>query len=345
MTSLVVCADAESPVVYRQDFEEKVGEEWSAGDVLETPKKHKALGPLLNDPVTLSLKELPAHRFLILEADLYIIRSWDGDAGTRSDGVVMGPDTVRIVCEERTWFESTFSNIPFKADVGMQSYPGPAGRERVAGLSGAVATGTLGYTFTYSGVGEKEADAVYRVRVLIPHRGATAKITFVGANLTDVDDESWAIDNISVRAAKTWPGADADVKQFTRLWEQLDGTAVEAWTAARQFVEAGPDAAKFLRQQLKRKDAPDVAGLIRQLDAESFAAREAATAKLKAMRPDVDAQLQAAQEQVESLEARLRLQRILGEADDGVVPPAARQTRAQWAIEMIERISTTSDHD
>ena len=77
--------------VYVSDFEGEVGGEWSDQKTDVTPVgARRFLGQFGNKTVTLTLSNLPSHGEVHLSFDLFIIRSWDGDAVPVPEGVRQG---------------------------------------------------------------------------------------------------------------------------------------------------------------------------------------------------------------------------------------------------------------
>ena len=177
-------------VVYRADFADGPGEEWSSRAFADTPEGgRRFLGPFAgNDAVTLRLRDLPAHRTVTVRFDLYVIGSWDGDGSAGS-----GPDFWRLGLEDgTTLLQTTFSNYNGTNGIFIpQHYPNAWGK-RHPGRTGAVENDTLGYTN-----GERQ-DAVYRLSFTFTHNRSDLSLQFSSRNLQDVLDESWGIDNVEV---------------------------------------------------------------------------------------------------------------------------------------------------
>lgn len=191
---------APGQIVYRNDFETGDVAGWSTPTIVnplfQRPIRIGAnprgdvsfLGDFGDQRVTFTTTPLPPHDSLVVELDLYVIRSWDGREST-SDG----PDLLTISDAERGQLVRTsFSNKEDLRQSWPDEYPGgdhPA-------FTGAVAISSLGYA---------DGDAIYRLRLAWPHTGATLSLT-LEADLRDrfpiIVNESWAIDNVTITAVQ-----------------------------------------------------------------------------------------------------------------------------------------------
>ncbi|MBN9399628.1 MAG: hypothetical protein J0I17_05555 ['Candidatus Kapabacteria' thiocyanatum] len=145
-------------------------------------------GPFGNQHVRITLDSLPPHGRLVVEALVYILGSWDGNAdGDRLSIVVDGRDTL---------LHSTFSNTTW-----AQSYPRGVGRAANPRWSGAADTNVTGFRFTEANVYDGPLDAGYRLRFVVPHDRDSAIIDFIGV-LKDVrpttDNEAWGIASLRI---------------------------------------------------------------------------------------------------------------------------------------------------
>ncbi len=145
-------------------------------------------GPFGNQRVRITLDSLPPHSHLVVEALVYILGSWDGNAdGDRLSIVVDGRDTL---------LHSTFSNTTW-----AQSYPRRVGRAANPRWSGAADTNVTGFRFTEANVYDGPLDAAYRLRFVVPHDGESMVLDFIGV-LKDVrpttDNEAWGIASLRI---------------------------------------------------------------------------------------------------------------------------------------------------
>ena len=142
--------------------------------------------------VTLNLTNLPVHDTISLAFLFAAIDSLDG-TGTFPAG-----DFFKIVFDGTTLFSESFANaLPSQ----IQSYVPPAGVElaRHADLG-------------FSGPGSFFTDSAYNLGAdprfaNFAHLGSSAKIDFFifGPGIQSLDDESWAMDNLSVSVTTTVP--------------------------------------------------------------------------------------------------------------------------------------------
>jgi hypothetical protein len=163
---------------------------WSTDAVETTPSglHGRFLGQFGNDSVDLTLENLPPKSRVELVANLYIIRSWDGNNPT------WGPDIWRVeVLGGPVLLETTFSNgNPGDVDWN-QSYPDPTLGGDFPARTNALENDTLGYQF--SGV---NADSVYPIDLAFDYVGSPLTLRFTGQNLQAPSDESWGLDEVGV---------------------------------------------------------------------------------------------------------------------------------------------------
>jgi hypothetical protein len=140
--------------------------------------------------VTLSLKGLGPHTRVVVEFDLYVLKSWDGNSPA------YGPDRFTLrVANGPVLLDTTFSNNPkVREDGSYQSYPGAGGLATGSPPhTGAAATGTLGY-------GDFFKDSTYHLSFQFPHAQPALALEF-GSSLYEgkgTADESWGLDNVVV---------------------------------------------------------------------------------------------------------------------------------------------------
>jgi uncharacterized repeat protein (TIGR01451 family) len=174
-------------IVYQNDFEAGAGPEWSKTTTASTPSGRTFLGQFGNESITLNLEDLPPHATATVYLDLYVIRSWDGNLTVPS----LGPDLWRLEVDGTgALVSTTFSNWP----LTNQAYPGSYPGDSYPAQAGAVEVGSLGYAFGPVA----NMDAVYRLQYTFPRNSTGLAITFTGAGLQELSDESWGIDNVFV---------------------------------------------------------------------------------------------------------------------------------------------------
>lgn len=185
-------------VVYEHDFQSAVGSEWTHTTRQDTPTPYpfgprSFLGEFGNDTVSLNLLGLAPHDSVLLEFDLYLIRSWDGSsAGTAYD---YGDDAFKVsVGGGPVLLDETFSN----GNPAGQSF-GPASSNPY--FSGAAETYSLGYVFVDGTQQTSQVmDSVYRLSFAFAHSTDLLTLNFSGYGLQGMDDESWGLDNVRVSA-------------------------------------------------------------------------------------------------------------------------------------------------
>jgi hypothetical protein len=176
--------------LYFNDFSGTIGAEWSPAPAATTPSGERFLGEL--ETVTLELADLPEHSSLILEFEVYIIASWNGNGCLECTGDSRDPDVVFVDAAgpgAARVLQTTFSNKP----RDKQAYPGAfPGGENPAG-TGSTARNTLGYPVGPDFFG----DSRYRIRITFPHTGESLALAFGAEHSGAI--ERWGLDNVRVR--------------------------------------------------------------------------------------------------------------------------------------------------
>jgi len=192
LTLFDVCRDttvsrtvADTAAYFRDFTTGPAGPEWSSAPLQTSPSGQRFLGELGNSSTTLSLSSLPAHTQLVLEFDVYIIDSWNGNGGQGTS-----PDIIEIsVVGGPILKRTTFSNRTRDAQAFPGDYPGgvnPAG-------TGTLARNALGYPGSNDGFG----DSSYRLRLTFNHTGGTIALRFASQQSSG-QNERWGIDNVRV---------------------------------------------------------------------------------------------------------------------------------------------------
>ena len=203
---LMQAATAHAVVVYQHDFQSAVGTEWSHNSRQDTPTPYyfgprSFLGEFGNETVSLSLSGLSPYNSVLLEFDLYLIRSWDGSStGTTYD---YGNDAFKVsVAGGPVLLDETFAN----GNPAGQSYgPSPLNPYH----TGATETYSLGYVF-HDGIQQTSQvmDSVYRLSFMFASNADLLTLDFTGYGLQGIEDESWGLDNVRVSAVPE-PGVAA----------------------------------------------------------------------------------------------------------------------------------------
>ncbi len=171
-------------VPYFTDYESGVGPEWSRPNLesSETNYFTRFTGRFSNEAQTLTLTNLTAGQSYTVGFDFYAIDSWDGSYSGTGDYFNVSVGTNQVLHE-------TFSNFNGNPPNNPQSFPYPPDE------------GRSNFGFNASLV-----DAIYRnIEVTFVASNSTTQITFQGQNLQGISDESWGIDNISVRLTSDLP--------------------------------------------------------------------------------------------------------------------------------------------
>jgi WD40 repeat protein len=130
--------------------------------------------------------------------------------------------------------------------------------------------------------------------------------------------------------------------ELPALWADLAATdAARAGRAVARLAADRGQAAHFLGQRLRPIAVPDqrrLTRLIAHLDDDRFAVRERATAELEKLSDVAEPALRKALLGSPTLEARRRIERLLGALED--VPPSGEELRALRAVEALEAMGT-----
>jgi hypothetical protein len=172
--------------LYFSDFTSgPLGPEWNTTQVAISPSGERFLGELGNGSTTLSLNSLPAHTQLVLEFDIYIIDSWNGNGG---QGSASAPDLVEVsVVGGASLKKTTFSNKP----SDLQAFPGDYPGGVFSAGTGALGIGTLGYPPDNDPFGS----SAYRLKLTFNHTSGIIALRFVSQQ-TSGQNERWGLDNV-----------------------------------------------------------------------------------------------------------------------------------------------------
>ncbi|MBS1910873.1 MAG: hypothetical protein JST22_02690 [Bacteroidetes bacterium] len=211
LCGMIARAAAQTTGVYWEDFETRTSfPEWStvATDPTyqnpirtdRTPNgSRRFLGQFGAQTVTLSLPNLQPHDTVIVEFDWFIIGSMDGlDSFYADSFAIAEPNAGYYYC-------TSFSNFALTPPEpqARQAYPGTCGNGNFPAETGASERGTLGYHF------DRANDAVYHMRLVIPHAFPNLALEITGNGLQQLYDESWGVDNVKVTLHAFHPGISA----------------------------------------------------------------------------------------------------------------------------------------
>ncbi|MEJ7778645.1 MAG: hypothetical protein WKF68_03560 [Daejeonella sp.] len=159
---------------------------------------NKTLGRYNNGSFTLDLRDLPAHDMIQVSFDLYIHDSWDGNAQG-----VDGPDLWEMKVNGETFINTTFSNCRTGLCI-PQSYPVNYLNNKHVPGSGASRIDLPGIC---KNPGQAGGTSLYKIVKTIRHSDLIFSLQCSDMlKQTDSKDavceESWALDNITVKVIK-----------------------------------------------------------------------------------------------------------------------------------------------
>ena len=213
-----VSMPASAATVYINNFQDAVGAGWSSADytigITQAPTTEfteKFLGEFGNGTVTLSLASLPDHLYTTVSFDLYLIRSWDGNATNKVNNDFLGKDHWKLSLGGTTLFDQTFSNgnpagqsySPFPGATSCNpGYNAPYAPGTFNPMTGAANCYNLGYEFNDPNLGLQSMDSSYNLSFTFPHSANDIVLNFSAYGLQPLlTDESWGLDNVRVDVA------------------------------------------------------------------------------------------------------------------------------------------------
>jgi hypothetical protein len=192
----------ESKVVYEEnfnDFDRDLKLAWSNTKTEMTPNgKTRFLGQFLNESVKLTLDRLPTHKTVTVTFDLYVTRTWDGNAD------IYGPDVWGLNLEDSIpLIKTTFSN----QGAGQQNYACKVGEDASTGCYskgaapafGAAAINSLGFDAALN-----TKDCVYKIKRAFAHDRTFLILNFFGdlkeasPEYRNTGNEGWGLDNVRI---------------------------------------------------------------------------------------------------------------------------------------------------
>ena len=264
-------ANRNGPFVYESDFATDAAD-WSTGQVGHTPNGNKPfLGPLGVTTVKLHVIDLPPHDLIEVQADLFILMSWDGCTRVSAAGGLDGPDFFTFGIDNRPpVIRAIFSEQPddfgFAYAGGMQTYPAVIPGFPGAAGTGADAINSLGYIESYfNGRIQFPADGIWHLDVKFPHTAGDVEL-FASSGAGPVTDEGWGLANVKVKAIASdqsttptpvpTPGptpvpTGADLDQWWQL--AVGSEPVASRGAFLKLLAAGLTTVEYLRH---RTEAP-----------------------------------------------------------------------------------------
>ncbi|MDY0056448.1 MAG: PEP-CTERM sorting domain-containing protein [Methyloversatilis sp.] len=177
---------ADPQTVYSNDF--STAADGFSSSSRSTSNGESFLGRFGRGTVSLSLADLAAHDSLVLNFDLYIIQTWDGNGpeGGAADYFSVEIDGTQV-------FYTSFAQYGGR---NTQAYPNNAG---ALGDGGSFAPRTGAYAQNHLGYGSGDfGDSTYRISLTLDHIAPDATIRFTSLQNQGMSDESWGLDNVSV---------------------------------------------------------------------------------------------------------------------------------------------------
>jgi hypothetical protein len=174
------------------------------------------------------------------------------------------------------------------------------------------------------------------------HRGPVRSLAFSGdgrllvSGSADVTALSWDVSSLLKPAAL--PRRDLSTATLAKLWEELSSLdAAKAFPAVRTMAGNPEQALALLREKLHpvpHVPAGRLTRLIVDLDSDRFAVRQRAMDELRRLGRTAESALKQALADRPSLDARRRMEQLLGETEKtGIDPEQLRQSRALLALE------------
>ena len=303
--------------MYRSAFENGAGDQWSKKLVRKSPSgKHTFLGPFSYESTMLSLDNLPEHARVRLSFDLMIILTWDGDANLDHPDPT-APDLFDVTVDRGPRLvHASFVARP-SSETTTQSFPGRFPYDHMPPGTAAVESRSLGY-FWPGGIGRGPDDYVYHIERSFAHGGKSLKVAFSGINLEGVDNECWGLENVRVEVLPAEKKAGTlDEAAFGKLWKNLASADPKMFVPAIDaLIDLGePGVAAIHRRLVPPAVGPAqdrrIGTLIAQLDSDAYLEREQAMEALRELGAAAESALCVARRTTTSLEARVRIDKLL----------------------------------
>jgi hypothetical protein len=212
LAAILATAAPAAAQVYSNDFESNTAGFSTSNRILlpttnaglGSSPNSQFLGPFSNGSTTLGLTGLTAGVTYGVSFDFFAGGSWDGNNANS-----VGPDHFRLTTTiPSTLLDTTFANtvphLPAEMNTAGQSYSDltPTGAHFFPAYSGADVARTdvlepdffLRYAIYYFGHGAGNPTLQFTAT------GPTATLAFTAFGLQTIDDEYWALDNVSVSA-------------------------------------------------------------------------------------------------------------------------------------------------
>jgi len=195
---------------YFQDFESLITNEWNYDSTIFYNNSN-LLGNFNNNTILLNFHNLPQHDSVSIDFDLYILDSWDGNGDTESWSLSV--DNIALI-------NTNFHNLTVNSNAS-QAYPQNIPSNNPA-QTGASLTGLPNYCWNWDSCCGFFVSSLYAIDKHIVHSSTNLEIEFEGIGLEQICDESWAIDNISVKLFNN--GSIVSFNNNSILWSIGDTT-------------------------------------------------------------------------------------------------------------------------
>lgn len=223
-----VFAGEAKPEILQVDWEagKPPGAEWTTtGKVMTSPNgKRTFLGGMTDEAVTsLNLKNLPEHKVLTLEVELFIVGSWDGSNDK------WGQDKLTIsLANQYVLLETTFSNCLSNDWTGQQHYPEDmTGAGSYNCFTGISYIGELGYRQEWARYEPRQnvpIDSTYKLKFSVPHTAEAFTLNFqsdANDQNGDPDDQKQQWYGIGKVTVSTFNEEAVDEKEWAKLRDKL----------------------------------------------------------------------------------------------------------------------------
>jgi hypothetical protein len=320
-------------VVYRSNFAKGGGPEWWPRWTSQTPVGARPfLGEFGIEPATLTLRNLPAHKFIRINMSLLMLRPMDGSS------TLWGPDPweMRILGGPRLLY-TTFDNCCFFNNNNEQAFPDEYPWAIHSGWTGAAEKQTLGYPYTPDD--QRDTSSVYRLTLVVPHDTPDLRLLMraLWSEYKKEAGETWGLESMEI---ETLDGpAPLTPKELEILWADLGGQdGPRAFQALWRMVAAGEQSALFIKGRIGKpaeaapapevqppapKPEDEIDRLVKELDDPSFQVRERATQRLIEIGRPMLGNLRRLAQTSESPEVRVRLRKVVDALANQSLPVAA----------------------
>jgi hypothetical protein len=203
----------------------------------------------VEEPVELTLKNLPPHKLVRVTFDLYLFRCWDGSS--KLFGVKLF-DLDVVGKPNQNLLHTTFSNAGFFSDNNEQAFPDPYPCRPHPAWTGAAEKQTLGTVMSWGGPERThDSSGVYHFVLTFPHEEDSIKLRYK-ATMQRAKDKWWGVANYKVETISELKVMGE--KGLARNWEKLGSYwASEAYEAAWAMAQTGDLATDFIAKHLKEK--------------------------------------------------------------------------------------------